>query len=98
MKFYGLLPIGSVVLLENSERKVMIIGICQKQLDAQDAYWEYAAVPYPQGYLDEDNLFLFNGSQIKTVFATGYQDMQQFAFSTQVQQALAKTHRVLEDS
>ena len=31
--FEGMLPIGSVVLLKDSEKRVMIIGVLQKQID-----------------------------------------------------------------
>ncbi len=34
-----LLPIGSVVLIGNSKRKVMIVGVCQKGGKNPDAIW-----------------------------------------------------------
>lgn len=33
--FEGLLPIGSVVLLTNSTKRVMIIGVCQWQVNVK---------------------------------------------------------------
>ena len=35
--FTGLLPIGSVVVVGDSSKKVMIIGVCQKSSPAGDA-------------------------------------------------------------
>ncbi|NMA33891.1 MAG: DUF4176 domain-containing protein [Clostridiaceae bacterium] len=80
--FNGLLPIGSVVLLKNSTKRVMIIGFCQKEInDNEEAkIWDYAGCLYPEGYLGPNQTFLFNGDQIERIFAIGYQDEEQFEF------------------
>ena len=74
-----LFPIGSVVLLKDSTKKVMIIGVCQKEVQA-DTLWDYAGCVYPEGYMGADQTFLFNNNQIDKVFAVGYQDEEQFEF------------------
>ena len=79
MTFYGLLPIGTVVLIGDSEKRVMIVGVCQRSGDDGEI-WDYTGVLYPEGYLDSDTMFLFNNDQISKVFATGYQDEEQFEF------------------
>lgn len=68
-----LLPIGSVVLLKESTKRVMIVGLKQKQVD-DDKIWDYSACIYPEGILDPDHLFLFDNNQIETLFFMGYQD------------------------
>ena len=77
--FTGLLPIGSVVLVGNSQKKVMIVGVCQKGGE-ENKIWDYAGVIFPEGYLDSNKMFLFNNDQITQVFALGYQDAEQIAF------------------
>lgn len=85
--FEGLLPIGTVVLLKNSQKRVMIIGVVQKQLkDGEPVIWDYSACLYPEGYMGPDKTFLFNHDQIERVFAVGYQDQEQFAFKEKVDQ------------
>lgn len=77
--FTGLLPIGSVVLVGNSKKKVMIVGLCQKG-GAEGKLWDYAGVVFPEGYIDPNKMFLFNNEQISQVYALGYQDAEQLAF------------------
>lgn len=82
--FTGLLPIGSVVLVGNSTKKVMIVGLCQKGGSDEVKLWDYAGVIYPEGYLDPNKLFLFNNDQITQIYALGYQDSEQMAFKKKV--------------
>ena len=68
--FEGMLPIGSVVLLKDSEKRVMIIGVLQKQIDKDsEKIWDYSAVLYPEGAMGPDKMFLFDSSQIDKVYA-----------------------------
>ncbi len=81
----GLLPIGTVVLLENSSKRVMIIGLLQKQIkEGEDIVWDYSGCYYPEGYMGPDRTFLFNNNQIEKIFAVGYQDEEQFEFKVKV--------------
>lgn len=84
--FTGLLPIGSVVVIGNSTKKVMIIGICQKSTEGQ--VFDYSGVVYPEGFLDPKKMFLFNNDQITQIAALGYQDAEQLAFKKKVDVAI----------
>lgn len=86
----GLLPIGSVVLIGNSKKKVMIVGVCQKGGSEEEKIWDYTGVIYPEGYLDSQKMFLFNNEQITQVFALGYQDEEQLAFKEKADEAIKK--------
>lgn len=46
------LPIGSVVHVTGSEGLYFIIGYMQQTTDG--AVWDYAARPYPMGYMGDD--------------------------------------------
>lgn len=83
----GLLPIGTVVLLKDSSKKVMVIGVCQKQIE-EETIWDYAGCIYPEGYLGPEKTYLFNNDQIDKVFAVGYQDEEQFAFKVKADQIM----------
>lgn len=83
--FEGLLPIGSVVLLKNSTKKIMIIGVLQKQIkEGTEVIWDYSACFYPEGYMSPEKTFLFNNDQIDKIYAFGYQDDEQFSFKEQI--------------
>ena len=43
-----LLPIGSVVLLKDATKKLVIIGVLQVNAE-QNKMYDYLAVPYPEG-------------------------------------------------
>ncbi len=77
----GLLPIGSVVLLKNSTKRVMIIGVAQvSESENGRVIYDYAGCFYPEGYLGADKNFLFNTDQIEKLYAISYQDDEQLAF------------------
>lgn len=85
----GLLPIGTVALLKDSTRRVMIVGVCQKSVST-GTFYDYAGVVFPEGFLSPDKLFLFNNSQIKQIFAIGYQDQEQLEFLVKADQVRKK--------
>ncbi len=86
----GLLPIGTVVLLTNSSKRVMIIGFAQVTPDEPEKVWDYVGCAYPEGFLGPDATYVFNRDQIERVYAVGYQDEEQFAFKVQIDEALNK--------
>ena len=83
MKKY--LPIGSVVLLKESQKRIMIVGVKQKQVGS-DKVWDYSACLYPEGILDPDKLFLFDNEQIERLYFIGLQDGEGLAFSQKLSQ------------
>ena len=88
--FSGLLPIGTVVLLKESTKRVMIIGVCQRSSEKPEELWDYSGCLYPEGYIGADKVFLFNNDQIDKIFALGYQDAEQIAFKEKADQAIQK--------
>jgi hypothetical protein len=69
MKEY--LPIGTVVILKDGEKSIMIYG--RKQIHAEtNVAYDYVACLYPEGNLNEEYTYLFNHDQIKDVLFTGY--------------------------
>lgn len=81
MKKY--LPIGSVVLLKDSKKRIMIVGVKQKQVDSEKV-WDYSACLYPEGILNPDKLFLFDSEQIERLYFIGFQDGEGLAFLEQL--------------
>ena len=85
MTINGLLPIGSVVLLKNSTKRVMILGVAQEaQREDGVKLYDYAGCLYPEGFLDPEQNFLFNQDQIEQLFFIGYQDEEALAFKEHV--------------
>lgn len=86
----GLLPIGSVVLLRESVKRVMIIGIIQRSANNPEQIFDYCGVVYPEGFLSADTMLLFNNDQIDQIFAIGYQDAEQLKFKSQADEAIER--------
>lgn len=70
-----LLPIGTIVQLNDQKRKIMICGRQQVELDTDKSY-DYIGCEYPSG-LDGENVFLFDADQILMVYFLGYQDLDE---------------------
>lgn len=91
MTINGLLPIGSVVLLKNSTKRVMIIGVCQvNESEEGKTVYDYAGCVFPEGYLRPELNYLFNGDQIDKLFAIGFQDSEQLAFKEKADELIRK--------
>lgn len=88
--FTGVLPIGSVVLLKNSTKKLMITGFAQVSADDPNKIYDYVGCVFPEGFLGPDQTFLFDSHQIETIFFIGYQDQEQMAFKIRIDEALAE--------
>lgn len=91
--FNGVLPIGSVVLLKNSTKKLMIIGFAQVAADDPNRIYDYVGCVFPEGFLGPDQTFLFDSHQIEKIYAVGYQDEEQMQFKTRVDAALMQVRR-----
>lgn len=78
MKQY--LPIGSVVLLKNGKKKVMIYGRRQRRIVDVDKEYDYVACLYPEGNIDEDYMYLFDEESIDQVVFRGYSDAEEDAY------------------
>jgi len=77
MKEY--LPLGTVVILKEGEKTIMIYG--RKQIHAETkVMYDYVACLYPEGNLNEKYTYLFNHDQIQEVLFTGFVNGAETAF------------------
>lgn len=75
-----LLPLGTVVMLHNSETKFMIYGHAQKNLE-NGLLYDYISCEYPVGNVDSNCATLFNADAISKVFYIGFQDAETIAYN-----------------
>jgi len=68
-----LLPIGSVVMLKNAKKPLMIFGIKQLAEEKPDEEYDYIGVLYPEGNMGTQFQYLFNHADIEEVYFTGYE-------------------------
>ena len=79
MEIKNLLPIGSVVLLKEGKKRLMIFGVKQTDNSTSIEY-DYIAVMYPEGNIGEAGQYMFNHYDIEKVFFEGYQDEERELF------------------
>ncbi|MGH0485312.1 DUF4176 domain-containing protein [Bacillus mycoides] len=72
-----LLPIGTVVKLEEVEPIIMIIGRMVVSADKRD--FDYVGVPYPVGYLGDEKVLCFNHDKIVEEMHRGYMTESELA-------------------
>jgi len=76
----SLLPLGSVVLLKGAQKKLMIYGRKQIQMESNTLY-DYLGVVYPEGYIDPNYTFLFNHEDIDKIEFTGFSNDEEERFN-----------------
>lgn len=77
MKVY--LPIGSVVILNNGTKTLMIYGRRQ-MAKSNGRIFDYIGCLYPEGNINEQYMYLFNHEDIKEVIFKGYMNEDENKF------------------
>lgn len=75
----SLLPIGSVVLLNGAQKRLMVCGRVQTDVSTGITY-DYSACLYPDGIVDSNSLYMFNNENIQRIFFVGFQDEEELQF------------------
>ena len=65
------LPIGTVVILKGATKRLMIAGFCAIDNSNKEKIWDYSGCMYPEGFLNSDQICLFNHDQIEKVYHIG---------------------------
>lgn len=82
-----LLPIGSVVQLENSTALVMVAGYLPVAPSCSERVWDYSGFRFPIGYTDNENVCCFDHDQVQVVYAHGYKDIEEEIFMSKLMAA-----------
>lgn len=80
MKIKNLLPIGSIVLLKDGEKRLMIDGIMQTDEGGSGDNYDYLGVLYPEGRIGDEFQYLFNHEDIDSIIFRGFEDEERFGF------------------
>lgn len=73
------LPLGSVVMLRDTSRPLVIYGRMQRDMQT-GRVWEYAAAVYPEGNPDSMRAVMFDGPDIEYVLHLGFRDRLELEF------------------
>lgn len=80
MKVRDLLPIGSIVRLNDGKKRLMINGVMQSNAEGDGKEYDYLGVMYPEGHLGEGFSYLFNHEDIQEIFFRGFEDRERDDF------------------
>ena len=80
------LPVGTVVLLENGTKRVMINGFCTMDANKPDKIYDYSGELFPEGSLSSDQTLLFDHNQIVRVDHYGLDDQEEKDFKVKLVQ------------
>ena len=80
MNIKDLLPIGSIVLLNDGEKRLMVCGIKQTDASGSGEEYDYLGVLYPEGHIGDQFQYLFNHSDINNIIFRGYEDNERNDF------------------
>ena len=84
------LPIGSVVLLKNAKKRVMVTGFYVKKKKKSDKVYDYVGVMYPEGVIQSDKNLVFNNDQIEKVYFSGFSDIEEQEFKQKLYKLIEK--------
>ncbi len=89
------LPLGSIIVLKDSNKKLMITGY---GMVSNNVVYDYASCTYPSGYAVLDETNLFNHDDIDNVLFIGYRTLEQERYNEKIiQQSLeANTSKIEE--
>ncbi len=86
------LPIGTVVLLKNGTKKIMITGFLPVAKDK--TVYDYSACLFPEGIISNKQTAVFNHDQIAEVIQEGYSNEETTQFVGALNELIAKQNIV----
>ena len=99
------LPIGTVVLLKNGKKEVMILSYCifpkgdiyekGKSVNGEGRMFDYGACTYPEGLISSDQILCFNHDNIERICYMGYETDGQKEFSDLMNQSLTEADKIV---
>lgn len=84
------LPIGTVVLLKNGKKRVMITGFCSIANDNKNKVYDYSGCTYPEGFFNSNQALLFNHEQITKICHLGLIDDEEKKFKEIMKEKINK--------
>ena len=88
-KYPKYLPLGSVVMLENATKKLMITGFYVMPGNGNGKQYDYCGCLYPEGMISSNKTAIFNHDQIKKIFAIGYSDEEEKEFKEKMKKIIS---------
>lgn len=92
MNFDKYLPIGTVVTLKGGTKRIMITGFCCKENNEASKVFDYCALLYPEGFI-ENHFMLFDHSQIEKIHYIGLNDDENKLFQNNLKNYMEQNQK-----
>lgn len=80
------LPLGTIVLLKEAKKRMMIVGYEVTTEEQEPKTFDYIGCLYPEGVISPDRNLLFNHDQIEKIFFKGYTDEEDISFKNKLRE------------
>ena len=91
------LPIGSIVLLKNAKKRVMITGFYVSSQEVNsDKVYDYVGCLYPEGVISSSQNLVFNNDQISQIVFVGYRDIEEQLFKEELFKTIKEKNNKLD--
>lgn len=87
------LPLGTVVLLKDATKRVMITGFASVSPDTGERIFDYSGCVFPEGFMSYNEVCVFDHNQIQEVFYKGLVDEEEKAFKEQLKQKIVELEK-----
>ena len=89
------LPIGTVVMLKEGSKRVMITGFCTIGGENKNKIFDYCGCLYPEGFISSNQNLLFDHSQIEKIYHMGLIDEEEEDFKNKLADIIKKVEESL---
>lgn len=83
------LPIGTVVMLKEGKKRIMITGFLTTPNNDKEKIYDYSGCLYPEGVLTSDQTLVFNHDQIDKIHHLGLIDDEEKEFKEKLNNLLS---------
>ena len=84
------LPIGTVCLLKEAKKRVMITGYAATGKETGDRVFDYMGCIYPEGIITTEKTLLFDHDKVDKLYYMGYMDDEFKKFHEKLKQYVEK--------
>lgn len=81
--YENLLPLGSVVLLNGGNKRLMVVSRISAN-ESSDKVYDYVGCPYPEGFDSSKMFYFFDHDAIERIDFIGFQDPEELRFREEV--------------
>ena len=83
------LPIGTVCMLKDGKKRVMITGFCTIPDDDKNKMYDYNGCLYPEGVITTNQTIVFNHDMIDKIYYMGYIDNDEKEFQNKLRKLVS---------